>query len=84
MTKHSNIYLTGGSSTIRDLLRVLQGQMADGTGTNRKQEREKGKTKGKCGKEINMGKRPGTKRSDGLQEAELGGESEVSRPFPKK
>lgn len=47
--------------------------MADGTGTKRKQEREKGKTKGKCAKEINRGKRPGTKGSDGLQEAELGG-----------
>lgn len=52
--------------------------MADGTDTNRKQEREKGKTQWKCGKEINMG------RSDGLQEAELGGELEDSGPFPKK
>lgn len=57
--------------------------MADGTGNNRKQEREKGKTKGKCGKGVNMGKRPGTKRSDGLQEADLEGELEDSGPFLK-
>lgn len=56
--------------------------MADGTGTNRKGE--KGETKGKCGKQINMEKRPSTKRLDGLQKAELGGELEVSGPFPKK
>lgn len=57
--------------------------MADGTGNNRKQEREKGKTKAKCGKGVNMEKRPGTKRSDGLQEADLEGELELSGPFPK-
>lgn len=84
MTKQSNIYLAGSSSPVKDLLWVhSSGLVGWWDRTQQRARKRKGKDKGKCGQEINPGKGPGTKRSDGLQEAAAWRGVRKLRAFPK-